>query len=94
MPRRCTVCDHLERHSIDQALVTGAPYRRVAKRSELSESVVYCHQTEHPPAHLLKAREVEVAAREPPQDPHEERPHEGPSEPSASAGKPATLGKT
>jgi hypothetical protein len=32
MPRRCTVCDHPERHSIDEALVTGAPYRCVAKR--------------------------------------------------------------
>ena len=63
MPRRCTVCDHLERHSIDQVLVTGAPYRSVAKRFELSESSVYRHKTEHLPAHLLKAREVEEAAR-------------------------------
>jgi len=63
MPRRCTVCDHPERHGIDQALVTGAPYRGVAKRFELSESAVYRHKTEHIPAHLLKAREVEEAAR-------------------------------
>ena len=62
MPRRCTVCDHRERHSIDQALVTGAPYS-VAKRFGLSESAVYRHKTEHLPAHLLKAREVEEAAR-------------------------------
>jgi hypothetical protein len=63
MPRRCTVCDHPERHSIDEALVTGAPYRSVAKRFERSESAVYCHKTEHLPAHLLKAKEVEEAAR-------------------------------
>jgi hypothetical protein len=63
MPRRCTVCDHPERHSIDEALVTGAPYRSVAKRFERSESAVYRHKTEHLPAHLLKAREVEEAAR-------------------------------
>jgi hypothetical protein len=63
MPRRCTVCDHAERHSIDEALVTGAPYRSVAKRFELSESAVYRHKTEHLPAHLLKARKVEEAAR-------------------------------
>src|SRR5215211_7078544 len=62
MPRRCTVCDHSERHSIDEALVSGAPYRSVAKRFELSESAVYCHKTEHLPAHLLKAREVEEVA--------------------------------
>jgi hypothetical protein len=63
MPRRCTVCDHPERHSIDEALVAGAPYRSVAKQFELSESAVYRHKTEHLPAHLLKAREVEEAAR-------------------------------
>jgi hypothetical protein len=63
VPRRCTVCDHSERHGIDGDLVTGAPYRSVAKRFGLSESAVYRHKTEHLPAHLLKAWEVEVAAR-------------------------------
>jgi transposase-like protein len=63
MPRRCTVCDHSQKHSIDEALVTGIPYRSVAKRFGLSESAVYRHKTEHLPAHLLKAREVEEAAR-------------------------------
>jgi transposase-like protein len=48
---------------IDETLVTGAPYRSVAKRFGLSESSVYRHKTEHLPAHLLKAREVEEAAR-------------------------------
>jgi hypothetical protein len=63
MPRWCTVCDNSEKHSIDEALVTGAPYRSVAKRFRLSESAVYRHKIEHLPAHLLKAREVEEAAR-------------------------------
>ena len=63
MPRRCTVCDHPERRSIDEALVSGAPYRSVAKRFGLSESSVYRHKTEHLPAQLLKAKEVEEAAR-------------------------------
>jgi transposase-like protein len=63
MPRRCTVCDHRERHGIDEALVTGAPYRSVAKRFGLSESAVYRHKAEHLPAHLLKAREVEEVAQ-------------------------------
>jgi hypothetical protein len=63
VPRRCTVCDHPERHDIDQALVTGAPYRSVAKRFELSESAVYRHKIDHLPAHLSKAREAEEAAR-------------------------------
>jgi transposase-like protein len=63
MPRRCTVFDHPESHSIDEVLVSGAPYRSVAKRFGLSESSVYRHKTEHLPAHLLKAREAEEAAR-------------------------------
>jgi hypothetical protein len=63
MPRRCTVCDHNERHGIDEALVTGAPYRSVAKRFSLSESAVYRHKSEHLPAHLSKAREAEDVAK-------------------------------
>jgi transposase-like protein len=63
MPRRCTVCNHLEKHSIDEVLVTGAPYRSVAKRFGLSESAVYRHKSEHLPAHLLKAKDAEEVAR-------------------------------
>src|SRR5215208_761205 len=63
MPRRCTVCDHTQRHGIDEALVGGNPYRSVAKRFALSESAVYRHKTEHLPAQLLKAREVEEVAQ-------------------------------
>jgi transposase-like protein len=62
MPRRCTVCDHSESHSIDEALVSGTPYRSVAKQFGLSESAMYRHRTEHLPAHLLKAKEVEEVA--------------------------------
>jgi hypothetical protein len=57
------VCYHPEKQGIDEALVSGAPYRSVAKRFELSESAVYRHKAEHLPAQLLKAREVEEAAR-------------------------------
>jgi transposase-like protein len=63
MPRRCTVCDHPKRQGIDEALVSGAPYRGVAKRFGLSESAVYRHKTEHLPAHLLKARKAEEVAQ-------------------------------
>jgi hypothetical protein len=62
MPRRCTACDHPERHSIDEILVTGA-YRSVAKQFELSESAVYRHKTEHLPIYLLKAREAAEVAQ-------------------------------
>jgi hypothetical protein len=63
MPRRCTVCDHPKRHSIDEALFTGAPYLSVAKQCGLSESAVYGHKVDHLPARLLKAKEVEEAVR-------------------------------
>ena len=57
------MCDHPQRHGIDETLVTGAPYRTVAKRFARSESAVYRHKTDHLPAHLLKAKEVEEATR-------------------------------
>ena len=63
MPRRCTVCDHPKRHSIDEALFTGAPYRSVAKQFGLSESAVYRHKGEHLPVHLVKAKEAEEVAQ-------------------------------
>jgi hypothetical protein len=57
------VCDHPKTQCIDEALVSGGPYRSVAKRSGLSESAVYRHKTEHLPANLLKAKEVEEVAQ-------------------------------
>src|ERR671910_2133975 len=63
MPRRCTVCDHPQRHGIDETLVTGAPYRSVAKQFSLSESAVYRHKVDHLPARLLKAKEAEEVAQ-------------------------------
>jgi hypothetical protein len=63
MARRCTVCDHSEKHSIDELLVTGTPYRGIAKRFGFSESAVYRHKTEHLPAHLLKVKEAEEIAQ-------------------------------
>jgi hypothetical protein len=63
MPRRCSVCDHPERQKVDEALVTGAPYRSIAKRFVLSESAVYRHKVEHLPARLAKAREAAEVAQ-------------------------------
>jgi transposase-like protein len=57
------VCANLQRQGIDEALVSGAPYRSVAKRFGLSDSAVYRHKTEHLPARLSKAKEAEEAAR-------------------------------
>jgi len=63
MPRRCTVCSHLEVEAIDRALVAGEPYRSVANRYEsLSQAAVQRHQENHIPATLAKAKDAgEVA---------------------------------
>jgi hypothetical protein len=63
MPRRCSVCDHPERQKVDEALVTGAPYRSIAKRFALSDSAMYRHKAEHLPARLAKAREAAEVAQ-------------------------------
>jgi hypothetical protein len=63
MPRRCTVCAHLQRQDIDELLVSGGPYRSIAKRFGLSESAVYRHKTEHLPVHLSKARAANEVAQ-------------------------------
>jgi hypothetical protein len=47
MPRRCTVCDHTERHSIDEALVSGAPSKSVCP---VQERVLY--PAHRPPYYL------------------------------------------
>lgn len=63
MPRRCTVCDHEERSSIDAALISGAPLRDIAGRHGVSKSALERHKAGHLPAHLAKAREAGEVAR-------------------------------
>jgi transposase-like protein len=63
MPRRCTVCDHPQRHGVDQALVTGAPYRSVARQFELSESSVYRHKIDHLPVRHLQTHALDILER-------------------------------
>jgi hypothetical protein len=46
MPRRCTLCDHPERHTGDEGLVGGTPYLSASKRFGLSDSAVYRHKSE------------------------------------------------
>jgi hypothetical protein len=63
MPRRCTVCDHETRTSIETALISGAPLRDIAGRHGVSKSALERHKADHLPAGLAKAREAEEAAR-------------------------------
>ena len=63
MPRRCSVCAHPDRADIDSALVSGEPYRSIAKRFGASESAVYRHQQDHLPTRLAKAKEAEEVSK-------------------------------
>lgn len=56
MPRTCTVCRHLDRASIDAALVAATtPFRPLAAQFGLSPSALRRHRSEHLPAALVKA---------------------------------------
>lgn len=63
MPRKCTVCQHPERETIDAALVAGDSLRDVAGRYRISKSAVERHKAEHIPARLAQAQDAQDAAR-------------------------------
>ena len=62
MPRRCTVCMHEDRDSIDKALVRGQSYRTIATQYALSTSAVNRHAHAHLPETLTKAHEIKESA--------------------------------
>lgn len=47
MSRRCTICTHPDRQAIDQRLVAGDVYRRIATDSGVSESALRRHKSDH-----------------------------------------------
>jgi len=63
MPRRCTVCGHMERECIDSALVTGTPLRDIAGRYGVSKSALERHKADHLPTHLARAKGASEAAQ-------------------------------
>jgi hypothetical protein len=62
MARVCTICAHLERAAIDQALVNNEPLRDIAGRFGLTKSSVERHKAEHVPVLLTKAKEAQTVA--------------------------------
>jgi hypothetical protein len=62
MPRVCTVCVHGAHQSIDKALVSATPYRRIAQQYGVSENALYRHHDEHLPLKLVKAHEAKEVA--------------------------------
>ena len=62
MPRKCTICVHVDRNTIDDALVTRrGSLRDVALRFDVSKDAVDRHRRNHLPSHLSKAAEAAEA---------------------------------
>lgn len=62
MPRRCTICTHDDRDTIDAQLAAGTPYRHIAARFDVSTGALHRHGEQHLPEHLAKAANAEEAA--------------------------------
>lgn len=63
MPQPCTVCTHPERAAIDQALVKGAPNRRIAEEYGVTEQAIRRHLGGHVPEALAQAQAAEQTTR-------------------------------
>ncbi len=63
MPRSCTICEHPDRETIDEALVGGASNRSVASLYDVSEAAVRRHKANHLPAKLVMAQAAEEVAQ-------------------------------
>ncbi len=59
MPRVCTVCTHPEKREIDEALLAGQPFRKVAQRFGTSTSALFRHKSNDIPLAMVKAQEVQ-----------------------------------
>jgi len=56
MPRTCTICGHVDRVAIDQALINKASLRNIAERFGLSTTALHRHKSDHLPAALTQAK--------------------------------------
>ncbi len=59
MGRRCSICLHADRESIDSSLIRGEPLRSIAARHGLSATALHRHKNAHLPKALARAHEVE-----------------------------------
>lgn len=58
MVRTCTVCAHKDVDEINKRLISGEPYRSIAKQFRISDSAVFRHKESHIPEVLLKSAEI------------------------------------
>ena len=59
MPRKCTVCQNLQREAIDKALVSCESIRDIAGRFEISRAALDRHKKSHLPERLQLANQAE-----------------------------------
>ncbi len=57
MSRACSICTHLRRPEIDQALIDGLAYRAIARQFDGTSRGALSRHTAHIPEHLKKAAE-------------------------------------
>ena len=59
MPRRCTICDHTDRQTIDELLIAGESFRYVSKQFGTSTTALFRHKQDHIPARLAQAHRAQ-----------------------------------
>ena len=57
MGRRCSICLHADRESIDSSLIRGEPLRSIAARHGLSATALHRHKNAHLPKALARVHE-------------------------------------
>jgi hypothetical protein len=63
MPRSCAVCIHEKRDEIDGEIVSGQPYRALARTFGVSKDSISRHANLHIPETLTKAHAVKEVGR-------------------------------
>lgn len=63
MPRACVICEHQDRDSIDEAIVSGKSYRVISRQYTVSKDAVYRHAQNHLPETVKKAHAIKEAGR-------------------------------
>jgi hypothetical protein len=63
LPRTCTVCSHLARKAIDEALVEGVAFPALAAKYGVSKDALSRHKAKHLPAKLVMAQAAEEVAQ-------------------------------
>ena len=56
MARKCSICTHPEKDSVDILLVSGISLRKIAKRFNVTSAAVNRHLKNHIPLQLLRVK--------------------------------------